>query len=206
MESQDKLSKELNELKSYIADLKADRTQQKETEKRDSWTKYTSMSLVFIAVLASVAAQYASKYGGNVLVELNNSTFHQAGASDKWSYFQAKSIKQNLYEGLKDVTAAEGANAAQNLEAFKARIAKYEGEKAQIMKEAQELEGKRDTERATAARFSMLGGRMGSSVSIFQIALAVGSICLVTKRKPLWFLSMAIAAMATAKMVMVWLN
>ena len=39
------------ELKEFIADLKADRANQKDKEKREAWTKYTSMSLVFIAVL-----------------------------------------------------------------------------------------------------------------------------------------------------------
>jgi hypothetical protein len=41
------IDKELNELKGFIADLKADRAAQKEKEKRESWTKYTSMSIVF---------------------------------------------------------------------------------------------------------------------------------------------------------------
>ena len=51
--------KEIAELEGFIADLKADRASQKEKERRESWTKYTSLSLVFIAVLAAVATQWA---------------------------------------------------------------------------------------------------------------------------------------------------
>src|ERR1039458_7087862 len=91
------LDKELAELKTFIADLKQDRAAQKEKEQRETWTKYTAVSLVFIAVLAAVASQWAGKYFGTVLVELNNSTYKQAQASDQRSYYQAKSIKQNLY-------------------------------------------------------------------------------------------------------------
>src|SRR3954468_3316402 len=96
------LDKELLELKGFIAELKADRTAQKEKEKRESWTKYTAISLVFIAVLAAIATQWAGKYSSRVLVELNNSTFNQAKASDQWGYYQAKSIKLNLYEVLRE--------------------------------------------------------------------------------------------------------
>ncbi|HWH71395.1 MAG TPA: hypothetical protein VNT26_18615, partial [Candidatus Sulfotelmatobacter sp.] len=71
------LDQELSELKGFIADLKTDRAAQKEKEQRESWTKYTSMSLVFIAVLAAIATQWAGKYSSRVLVELNNATFNQ---------------------------------------------------------------------------------------------------------------------------------
>src|ERR1043166_5424406 len=103
MSEEKQLDKELAELKGFIADLKADRAAQKEKEKREGWTKYTSMSLVFIAVLAAVATQWAGKYSSRTLVELNNATFFQAEASDQWSYYQSKSIKQNLYESLREV-------------------------------------------------------------------------------------------------------
>jgi hypothetical protein len=202
------LDKELGELKGFVAELKADRAKQKETEKSESWTKYTSMSLVFIAVLAAVAAQWSGKYGGDVLVELNNSTYYQAQASDKWSYYQAKSIKQNLYEGLREAAPrdANNAAAAKSLEAFNAKAARYEAEKTPIMDDARKLEKQRDTSRDTATRANELGGRMGSAVSIYQIALALGSICLVAKKRPLWYLSLAIAAVATFKMAQVWFS
>src|SRR4051812_23406596 len=103
----DKLDNEINDLKGFIADLKADRAAQKEKEKKESWTKYTSMSLVFIAVLAAIATQWAGKYSSRTLVELNNSTYDQAQASGEWGYYQANSIKQNLYEALHEIASKE---------------------------------------------------------------------------------------------------
>jgi hypothetical protein len=44
----------LKELHGFVADLKADRAAQKEKEPREAWTKYTSLSIVVIAVLAAV--------------------------------------------------------------------------------------------------------------------------------------------------------
>jgi uncharacterized membrane protein len=204
------LDKELAELKTFIADLKQDRAAQKEKEQREAWTKYTAVSLVFIAVLAAVASQWSGKYSGKVLVELNNSTYKQAQASDQWSYYQAKSIKQNLYEAVREVAGksavTNGEHETQALVAFNAKVAKYEAEKKEIKQKAEQLEKERDDSRAVATRASRHGGGMGLAIAIFQISIALASICMVTKKRPLWYVSLALAALAAARMIVVWLS
>src|SRR6266705_6006755 len=129
----DTLQNELNELKNFIADLKADRAPQKEKEKREAWTKYTSLSIVFIAVLAAVATQWSGKFSSRVLVSLNDATFNQAKASDLWGYYQAKSIKQNLYEVAREQLSKTGdrpdSAAGKQVDSFNAKLTKYEQEK-----------------------------------------------------------------------------
>ena len=204
------LSKEIIELKEFIAELKADRAAAKDKEKREAWTKYTSMSIVVIAVLAAIATQRGGKYSSTTLVELNKSTFNQAKASDKWSQFQANSIKQNLYETMHDVVVKEGngtpAQVAEREEKFRAKIKKYTDTKEDTRKEATALEALRDEARETADQSSRRGGGMGLAVSIFQISIAMGSICLVTKKKWLWYLSMGLAGLATFKLLQVSLD
>jgi hypothetical protein len=209
----DQLDKEIAELKGFIADLKADRAAQKEKEKKEAWTKYTSMSLVFVAVLAAIATQWAGKYSSRVLVNLNDATYNQAQASDQWSYYQAKSIKQNLYEALKEMTPAKPASGSDTngaavsvSAAFTAKIAKYETEKSEIKAKAEKLEQDRNQDRQAATLASQHGGGMGSAVSVFQIAIALGSICLVTKKRSLWYVSMVLAGIGAALMIRVWLT
>lgn len=204
------LEKELAELKVFIADLKADRASQKEKEKKESWTKYTSMSLVFIAVLAAVATQWAGKYSSRVLVEMNNATLHQAKASDQWSYYQANSIKENMYDSLNKLAPgdpnASTADKAKLQKDFDAKIAKYEDGKAKSKAEAEGLEKQRDTARDKASDASRHGGGMGTAIAIFQISIAMGSICLVTKKKWLWYVSILLAVVATGQMISVWMH
>jgi hypothetical protein len=204
------LDKEIAELKEFIADLKQDRAEQKDKEKREAWTKYTAVSLVFIAVLAAVATQWSGKYSGTVLVKLNESTFKQAQASDQWSYYQAKSIKQNLYEAMREVApkaaGTNGEHDKQALDAFNAKVAKYEADKADIKKKAELLEIERDAAREAATNASQHGGGMGLAIAIFQISIALASICMVTKKRPLWYVSLVLAALATAKMILVWIT
>lgn len=200
------LDKEIAELKGFIAELKAERAAQKEKEKREAWTKYTSISLVLIAVVASLAAQWAGKYSSRVLASLNDSTFYQAQASDQWSFYQAKSIKRNLYEALHELGLKEQAGADTPAEAINAKISRYKADEAKIQEEARHFEKQRDAARTTAADSSAHGAGMAAAISIFQIAVALGSICLVSKKPMLWYLSLALAVLATGKMIYVWLT
>jgi uncharacterized membrane protein len=210
MDNTSNLDKEIAELKTFIADLKQDRAAQKEKEQREAWTKYTAVSLVFIAVLAAVATQWSGKYSGKVLVELNDSTFKQAQASDQWGYYQAKSIKQNLYEAMREVAAktpgTNGEHEKQALDAFNAKAAKYEAEKKEIKQKAEQLEHERDAARTIANSASQHGSGMGLAIAIFQISIALASICMVTKKRPLWYVALILATLATAKMILVWCN
>jgi hypothetical protein len=44
---------------------------------------------------------------------------------------------------------------------------------------------------------------MGLAITLFQVAIALGAMCLIVKKKPLWFASMILALLAVAQMVYV---
>lgn len=188
------LQSEISELKQFIAELKADRAAAKEKEKKEAWTKYVSLSVVIIAVIAAVAAQWSGKYGGRVQMS-------QAQASDQWSFYQSKSIKQHLVEAeiftLKKSAAAGDADSAKELKKAEAANTKYDADKAEIKSKAEALEKTRDD---ASAR----GGKMGLAVSIFTVAIAIASICTVTKKRPLWFVSLIMALAAIVEMIEAW--
>src|ERR1700679_3990835 len=121
---------DLGELKQLVAELRADHVAQKEKEKRDGWTKYVSLTMVCIAVLAAVATLKGGGFSTRSLKEMNEATFNQAEASDQWSFFEARSIKENLYEiELEHLTAAPVPDAAA-VGKIRDKIAKYEKTKA----------------------------------------------------------------------------
>jgi hypothetical protein len=204
----DSLESELKELKGFIADLKADRAAQKEKEKREAWTKYTSMSLVFIAVLAAIATQLSGKFSGRAGTELNKATLSQASASDAWGEYQANSIKRNLYEVMriyapKDASASAD-DAAKRDKDFTDKIAKYQQGQKDAQTKATDFEDQRKHSLEIVDFATKHAGRMSTAVSIFQISIAIGSICLVTKKKWLWYIAIVLASLATAQMLYVW--
>jgi len=203
------LQTEIAELKEFIVDLKADRAATKDKERREAWTKYVSLSVVLIAVIAAIAAQWGGKYSSRVLTQLNDATFNQTLASDQWAYYEAKSIKLKSYEIARDelthfVTAADP-ETAKLIKTYEAQIAKYQGEQKDIEAKAHALEAKRDAARGSATTASGKGGRMGLAISFFSVAVALASICLVTKKKPLWFAALILAGIAITEMVLAWM-
>jgi hypothetical protein len=193
---------DLEELKQLVAELKADRTAQKEKEKREGWTKYVSLTMVCIAVLAGLATLKGGGFTTRTLKEMNEATFNQAEASDQWSFYQAKSIKQNLYEIELDHANATAQTASQ-LEKLKAKIEKYEREKAEITASAKKFEATRDVARQTAASAAEHSKGMGLAITLFQVAIALGAVCLIVKKESLWIASGILGVLATAEMVRV---
>jgi hypothetical protein len=185
----DDLRSELNELKQFIAELKADRAATKEKERRESWTKYVSVTVVIIAVIGSIAAQWAGKYS-------SMSQMSQALASDQWNFYQAQSVKQHLFEVSRRQAArnATDPESLQQQKEYEAKIADYEARKTKIKDEAERLEKKRDYA-------SQVGRKLGFAISCFSVSIALASICMMSKKKPLWFIAMGLAAFAVAQMI-----
>ena len=196
------MTSDLDELKQLVAELRADHVAEKDKTKRDGWTKYVSLTMVFIAVLAAIATLRGGGYSTRTLKEMNEATFNQA-ASDQWAYFEASSIKENLYEiEIAHLSAAPSPDAAA-LQKIKDKLAKYEKGKADITALAKEYEGKRDEARKLATSASEHSRQMGLSITLFQIAISLGAMCLIVKKKPLWLVSMIFATLATGQMVYV---
>jgi nitrate reductase NapE component len=190
-----------DELKQLVAELRADHAAQKEKEKRERWTKYVSLTMVLIAVLAAIATLKGGGFSTRTLKEMNEATFNQAQASDQWSYYQAKSIKQNLYEiELDHLNAAPQPDAAA-VAKMKAKVAKYDQDKAEITALAKKYETARDTARQTATSAAEHSKAMGLAITLFQVAIALGGMCLIVKKKPLWIVSIILGALAAAQMI-----
>ncbi|HEY3855275.1 MAG TPA: DUF4337 domain-containing protein [Verrucomicrobiae bacterium] len=185
----DDFRNELNELKTFIADLKADRAATKEKEKREAWTKYVSLTVVLIAVVASIAAQWGGKYS-------SMGQMSQAQASDQWNFYESQSIKQHMFELTRDQVVKSGtdAEAVKQQKAFEAKIAAYNQKKLEIKEKADKLELKRNYA-------SRAGGRLGLSISLFSVSIATASMCLLTKKKPLWIFAIALACVGIVYMV-----
>ena len=186
----DDLKSELAELKQFIVDLKADRAATKEKEKREAWTKYVSLTIVVFAVIASVASQWGGKYSSMTQMS-------QAQASDQWNFYQAQSIKQHMFE-LSRKQLPKNATDAETIEAqkvFDAKIADYEARKLKIKEDAGRLESRRDIA-------SQIGGKLGLAISCLSVGIATASLCMLTKKKPLWFCSMAFAAVGVVEMIL----
>jgi cation transport ATPase len=134
---------------------------------------------------------------------MNVATLNQAQASDQWAFFEAQSIKENFYQIESEHLSADPATDPAVLARIQAKVDKYEKTKAETTEKAKQFEANRDAARKTADSAAEHSRQMGLSVTLFQIAIALGAMCLIVKKKPLWFAAMILGALASAQMLYV---
>jgi len=161
-------------------------------EKKEPWLNYLALTTVVIAVCATMATFKGGGYS-------TRSMLSQVKASDQWAFYQAKSMKSNLYEmaqanvelerlALPAAAPAPVREAYVRQEAdFKARVAKYDQEKAKIQADAKALEDARDLAQKHGALF-------GIAVIFLQISILLSSIAALLKKKPVWYLGLIVGA------------
>lgn len=159
-------------------------------ERRERWTLYLALSTAFMAVLAAFAGLMAGHHANEALVE-------RMKASDQWNFYQAKNLKEEIAVNtdaiLKAIGPAKIAGAATAEPSAAAAgdhsqdIARYEKEKAEIKKQAEEDEQVSEAHLAKHVPLSR-------AVTAFQIAIAISAIAVLTRRKMLWYAGLVLTA------------
>jgi cation transport ATPase len=160
-------------------------------DKKEPWLNYLALTTIIFAVAATLSTFKGGGYS-------TRSMLSQEQASNKWSYFQSKSLKLYLYETQKDVleldTKRIPASDKETLKAYQKKIAdyelsvkRYEKEKAEIQNDAKKFETQRDEAQKHSQAFGM-------AVIFLQISILLSSIAALIKRKYLWYLAMGVGA------------
>ena len=157
----------------------------------EKWMKAIAVTTTVLAVIASIASSRSAYYiaKAQLLTALEGS---------KWSYYQAKSVKQNLAETqqknfelntLGATTLEQKEFLAKNLQTYAADIARYEKEKVEIKKDAEDT-GK---ENANVVR---RGSQFSLAVVFSQIGIMLSSVGALLKRKEMWMVGLAIGSIS----------
>ena len=162
------------------------------------WLRYLSLSTAIIAVFAAVASLESGSASNEAILEKSEAMLNQSRASDQWAYFQAKGLKATLSEG----EAAIITDGKPELAAKLAGEAKrYRRETDEIQVKARELETKVEENNARSESLMERHHRFAIAVTLLQIAIALSAIAALTRRRPLWFLGMAVSATGLALFV-----
>jgi hypothetical protein len=157
-------------------------------EKKDKWLNYLALSSVILAVCATLSTFRGGSYSTRTVLS-------QTKASDQWAFYQAKSVKGNLYEIQKEEHEVERAMLGNKIspeaakefqlkdEEYTQRIDRYNTEKAQIEKDAKNFEDIRDHSLEHSQAFGM-------AVIFLQIAILLSSIAALMKKKPVWLIGL----------------
>ena len=160
-----------------------------------------------IGILAMLLA-IASLGGDNATKEMINANIQ---ASDTWAFYQAKNIRQTSVQlaadeietslaTRPDLSPEARARMQQQLERYRATVARYESEpetgegKRELLARAQQFEERRERAQRQDPNFDY-------SQALFQIAIVVGSVGILTAARPLLWLGVVLGAVATLLML-----
>ncbi len=159
-------------------------------DKKEPWLNYLALTTVILAVCATLSTFKGGGYS-------TRSVISQAKASDQWAFYQAKSIKENLYQlqrekvqlelAVLETTASPVKLAAYKdaLSGYDKKIDKYAKEKIEIDQKARELENQRDEAQKHSQPFGM-------AIILLQIAILISSIAALINKKILWYFALPV--------------
>jgi hypothetical protein len=149
-----------------------------------------TLSAITAAVLAVLAA-IGSLLSGHAV---NQAILGQTRATDQWSYYQAKSTKEQLYEvGGKLIQALVPAQSAASesysaaLRQFEEQKIRYEHEKEGIQKEAEHLEAGSRHEFHKHHQFAL-------GIACFQVGIVLSSVSILVRQRAIYYLSLVAGA------------
>lgn len=158
---------------------------------------------IFSAILATIGA-IVSFLGGHTQNEAlyykNEAVLKKTEASNMWSYYQAKSMKENLAE-FAAVLVADPAKAEQ----YRAEAKRYSTEKKEIQKKAEALEAETKKFNAISEKSLHPHERLAMSITFLQIAIALAAITVLTERRKLLWAAGAAAIAGVIFGVIAWL-
>ncbi len=157
-------------------------------EAKDPFEKKVAISIAIIAVLLSYVSMRGDNAKTDAIIKTNE-------ASNKWGYFQSKSIKQNLRQleiDMIGLTPSSSPESAKKIEALKADITRYAGEMEKLSEEAKEHQ-------AEAKKGSDMNDRCDFSGLFLQIAIVIASVAILSGQRLFWFASLGLAAFGAVK-------
>lgn len=146
-------------------------------EARERWVSWVALSSALIAALAAVTALLAGHHANEGMIE-------QMRASDTWAFYQAKGIDQKMFEVERNLQEANGKTLSKD---HAEKLAKYEEQRKEQSAEANELE---KSSREHMGRHVVFA----RGVTMFQIAIAIAAISVLTRRTRYWYVALGFAA------------
>ncbi len=154
----------------------------------DGFLIKVSMTIALLAVVAATVGSLETLESGKAIADKNNAVLQQNKATDNWNFFQAKSIKKNLFE----IAAATRPEKADD---FLKEAKRYDDEGKEIMKKAQEFEHKSDEFLIESEHHEHRHHILTIAVTFLHVAIAISTIAIISKKQKWpWLASLVLGA------------
>jgi hypothetical protein len=142
-------------------------------ESKEKWIMGVALTSAFLAALAAVSSLMAGFHANEAMIQ-------RIKSSDQWSFYQAKGIKSAVLTTKIELLKSFKKSVSEQDEK---KIEQYKEDQDKISEDAKKFE--EDSEDHLKHHETL-----AHSVTLFQVAIAVGAIAALTRRKIFWFVSM----------------
>ena len=170
----------------------------KNSEDTKDFSKRTNQLIALTALVLAICATFSSLYAG---ANSSKGILAQSQASDGWAYYQAKSIKEEIYKmQLEELEVDPPLNVdPEKLNVLKQKyqqtIDRYNTEQVDIRKEANQKEEDRD-------HFLALNKGFAGALTYLQIAIMLVSLAGLLKQIYFWYAGIAVGAFGIFNFIM----
>jgi len=161
----------------------------REGKHRAPWLQWLALSTALFAVLAAIASLKSGQLANESLLRMNEATLKQAQASDAWSYYQAKGIKEVTREAEMDMLSASRAPVDAITKA-RAEADRYKSEQEDIQKEARRLEQEQRELADKSKQDLERHHRFAYAVTVLQVAIGLSAIAALIERRGIWLIAL----------------
>ena len=133
----------------------------------------------FVIVVLAALLAISTMIGGQNSSKIMNNTI---AANNQWAWYQAKNMRQVLYE-----TAAVESKIPENQQKFNAEAARMKADKEEIMTRARALEEERDVARQRSPWFTW-------SSSVLQIGIVLLTASILAVSLPMFWISIVVGS------------
>jgi Domain of unknown function (DUF4337) len=150
----------------------------------EKWNSWVALTTAILAALAAITSLLAGDHA-------NEAMLNQIQSSSQWSYFQSKGIKAEAVKTRLEIGKLLGQPVDPRDEEQKNRYAEEQKEIKKTAEEKQEISEFHLRHHVILAR----------GVTMFQIAIAIAAIAILTKRRSFWVLSMVLGVIGSISLL-----
>ncbi len=153
------------------------------------WVMGVALSSALLAAMAAVASLMAGHHANEAMID-------QIRSSDQWNYYQAKGVKATVLASKLELLEGLEKPASQK---DKDKIVEYGKQQQEIKEKADEMERSADRHLHTHLIFAR-------GVTLFQVAIAIAAISVLTHKRQFWIVSLVFGTVGFAFLIQGFLN
>jgi hypothetical protein len=158
---------------------------------KDAFVSRVSILVAVLAVVTAATSSLENTETAGAITDSSRAVLAQDKATDQWNFYEAKSLKKNLF----DVAASTGGPKADDYAKKSAHEA--EGQDA-AQEQAKAFEKKRDEAIESSERHEHRHHRLAIAATLLEIGIAISTVAIITRKHWPWAMSLTLGVAGLA--------